>query len=105
MCVCTQACLTLYGCMDCSPPGSPVCGILQARILVWLAVSYSRDLSDPGIKPSSLVSPPLAGDSLPLCHLEPAIRECLVTGLLVPGKQDCLFREIWEVPVPSLSPS
>ena len=63
------------------------------------------DLSDPGIKPSSLVSPPLAGDSLLLCHLEPAIRECLVRGLLVPGKQDCLFREIWEVPVPSLSPS
>ena len=27
--------------MDRSPPGSPVCGIFQARILEWVAVSYS----------------------------------------------------------------
>ena len=28
--------------MDCSPPGSPVPGIAQARILEWVAISYSR---------------------------------------------------------------
>ena len=33
--------------MDCSPPGSSVCGILQARILEWVAISYSRGFSWP----------------------------------------------------------
>ena len=37
-----QLCLTLCGPMDCSPPGSPVCGILQARILEWVAITFSR---------------------------------------------------------------
>ena len=30
-------------------------GILQARILEWLAIPFSRDLSDPGIEPGSLI--------------------------------------------------
>ena len=34
----TQLCLTLFDPMDCSPPGSSVHGILQARILEWVAV-------------------------------------------------------------------
>ena len=33
----TQSCLTLWDPMDCSPPGSSVHGILQARILEWVA--------------------------------------------------------------------
>ena len=44
--------------MDCSPPGSSVHGILQPRILEWVAIPYSGDLPDPGIKPTS---PALAG--------------------------------------------
>ena len=40
--------------VDCSPPGSSVCGILQARILEWVAISFSRDLPNPQIKPTSL---------------------------------------------------
>ena len=39
--------------VDCSPPGSSVHGILQARIVEWMAISSSRR-SDPGIKPASL---------------------------------------------------
>ena len=39
--------------MDCSQPGSSVRGILQARILEWVAISFSGDLPDPGIKPRS----------------------------------------------------
>ena len=39
----------LFHPMDCSPPGSSVPGILQARILEWIAISYSRD-PNPGIK-------------------------------------------------------
>ena len=37
----------LCGPMDCSPPGSSVHGISQARILVWVATSYSRGSSQP----------------------------------------------------------
>jgi len=40
--------------MDCSPPGSSVLGIFQTRILEWIAISFSRDLLDPGIEPRSL---------------------------------------------------
>ena len=43
-----QSCLTLCDPMDCSPPGSSVHGILQARILEWVAISFSRGSSLPG---------------------------------------------------------
>ena len=36
-----QFCLTLYNPMDCSSPGSSIQGILQQRILEWVAISYS----------------------------------------------------------------
>ena len=71
MWVCTrslQFCLTLYNPMDCSPPGSSVHGILQARILEWVAMPSSRDLPDPGIKLMSPASPALWADCLPLSH-------------------------------------
>ena len=38
----TQSCLTLCDPVNCSPPGSPVCEISQARILEWVAISFSR---------------------------------------------------------------
>ena len=37
----TQSCLTLYDPIDCSPQGSPVPGILQARTLEWVAIPFS----------------------------------------------------------------
>ena len=37
-----QSCPTLCDRMDCSPPGSPVRGILQARTLEWVAISFSN---------------------------------------------------------------
>ena len=37
-----QACPTLYDPRDCSPPGSPIPGILQARTLEWVAISFSN---------------------------------------------------------------
>ena len=40
----TQSCLTLCDPMDCSLPGSSVHAIFQARILEWLAISFSRGL-------------------------------------------------------------
>ena len=57
-----QSCPTLCDPMDYSPwTGSSVHGILQARTLEQVAMPFSRDLPDPGIKPMSLVSPALAG--------------------------------------------
>ena len=50
LCVCAkslQSCLNLCDPMDCSPPGSSVHGILQARILEWVAISSSRGSSWP----------------------------------------------------------
>ena len=43
----TQSCPTLCNSTDCSPPGSSVHGILQARILEWIAISFSRGSSQP----------------------------------------------------------
>ena len=43
----TQLCPTLCDPMDCSPPGSSVHGILQARTLEWVAISSSRGSSQP----------------------------------------------------------
>ena len=57
----TRSCLTLCKPMDCSPTGSSVRGILQARIAEWVAMRISRDLPDPGMKPRS---PTLQTDSL-----------------------------------------
>ena len=48
-----QLCLTLCSPMDCGMPSSSVRGILQARILEWIAMPSSRGSSDPGIKLSS----------------------------------------------------
>ena len=62
---------------DSSPPGSSVHGVLQARILEWVAVSFSRGLPNPGIK---LKSPAPAGGFFateppgkPLTGLEPLL--------------------------------
>ena len=37
--------------MECSPPGSSIHGIFRARVLEWVAISFSRDLPKPGIEP------------------------------------------------------
>ena len=42
-----QLCLTLCDPIDCSPPWSSVHGIFQARILEWVAISFSRGTSRP----------------------------------------------------------
>ena len=55
------SCLTLCNTVDCSPPGSSVHGISQARVLEWVAISCSRGSSRPRDRTSSLASPALAG--------------------------------------------
>ena len=70
-CVCALSLsLTVSDAVDWSPPGSPVHGILQARMLEWAAISSSRGPSQPG-DPNcgSCVFLHWQADSSPLCHL------------------------------------
>ena len=63
VCVCAkflQLCPTLFDPMDCSPPGSSVHGILQARILKLLCPPPGN-LPNRGLEPVSLMSPAMAG--------------------------------------------
>ena len=53
--------LSLCNPMDCSPPASSFHGIFQVRILLWVAILFSRDFDNPGIKSES---PALQTDSL-----------------------------------------
>ena len=73
LCVCACvlsrfSCVQLCDPMDCCPPDSSLHGILQARILEWVAMPSSRGSSDPGIKSASPAAPALRVDSLPLSH-------------------------------------
>ena len=73
MCMCTKwlhLCLTQCDAMDCSLSGSSVHGILQARILVWIAIPFSKGSSPPRDEPASPASPALQADSL-LSELPP----------------------------------
>ena len=86
-----QLCPTL-----CNLMGYAVHGILQARILEWVAVCFSRDLSNPGIEPRS---PALQADSLPA---EPPGKPkntgvgslCLLQWIFPPRNQ-CLLHCRW----------
>ena len=57
-----QLCPTLCDPMDCSLSGSSIHGIFKARILEWVAISFSRGSSRPRIEPGS---PALQADALP----------------------------------------
>ena len=57
-----QSCPTLWVPMDCNLPGSFFHVILQAKILEWVAILFSRDLPNPRIKPRP---PTMQADSLP----------------------------------------
>ena len=63
VCFCyVLACPTLWvDPMDCSPPGTSVHGVSQARVLEWAAISFSRDLLHPGIELKPPASPALVG--------------------------------------------
>ena len=56
----TQSCSTFCDPLGCSPPGSSFHGILQAKILEWVAIPFSRGSSQPGM---GLGSPALQTDS------------------------------------------
>ena len=65
-CSAIQSCPTLCDPMDCSPPGSSVHGVLQARIGEKVAIPPPGDLPNPGIEPSFLCFLHWQAGSLPL---------------------------------------
>ena len=94
LCVYVQSCLTLRGPMDCSPLGSPIHGILWARILERVTVSFFRGLPNTGIKIWPPESPALADDSLPLMLPVGSNYEKswnVVSAYYVHGAELCLF--------------
>ena len=63
-CVCAKSlhlCLAVCDPMDCSPPGSSVHGILQARILEWVTMPFSRGSSQPKDRTHVFCSSCIAG--------------------------------------------
>ena len=65
-----QLCLILCNLMDCSPSGSSAHGILQARLLEWVAMPSSREIFlTQGSNPSLSYLLHWQKDSLPVCHL------------------------------------
>ena len=65
-----QPCPTFCNPMNCSPPGSSVREISQARILEWAVMPSSRGSSQPRDRTASPVAPALQADSSPLSHQE-----------------------------------
>ena len=77
----TQLCLTLCESMNCSLPGSSVRGVLQARILAWVAKPFSRGSSWPRDEHGS---PWLQADSLPFeLPRKPWVHDKLVNSLFL----------------------
>ena len=80
-----QSCPTLCDPVDCCLLGFSVHGILQARILEWVAMPFSRECSRPGDRTAFSHSPALQVDSLPLGHqgwrrqCQPTLVLCLET--------------------------
>ena len=74
-----QLCPTLYDPVDCSPPGSSIHGILQARILEWVAISFSKNTQKNCTKKDLL--DPDNHDAV-ITHPEPDILECKVKWAL-----------------------
>ena len=71
----TQSCPTLCNPMDCSPPGSSVHGIFQARLLEWVAISFSRGSPQP--RNRTQISW-IAGRFLTLWATGEATNDCLI---------------------------
>ena len=85
--------------MDSSLPGSSTHGILQPRTLEWVAISFSRGSSNPGIKPTSLTSPALWGrffttstiwESHTHTHTHTHVCVCVCAGPCVPQPEQML---------------
>ena len=91
VCVCVRAqlCSTLCNHIDCSPPGSSVHGISQARILEWVDIPSSRGSSPPR---DQLSSPALQVDSLPVEPLgKPEYRLVILQTVFAKDQREEIF--------------
>ena len=86
---------TLCSPVECSPPGVSVCGIFQARILEWVAISYPQTFPIQEWNPCLLH---WKADSLPPCHLESPYSRCGKYTKMVPsflwssgGERQCVY--------------
>ena len=71
------SCVRLFHSMDYNPVGSSVYGIIQARILEWVAISYSRGSSWPSVQIHIfLYLLHWQAGSLPLCHIHNVLSHC-----------------------------
>ena len=95
--VCAQQYPTLCNPVDCSPPGSSVHGVSQARILEWVTLPTPGDLPDTGIEPQLLHPLHWQVDCLPLHH--PGSPVQIVTHCSL-----CDHRQVSEPLVPSYFP-
>ena len=82
-----------------SPPGSSVHGILQARILEWVVISFSRGFPNPGVEPISSASPELAGRFF---ITEPPEKPLLNKSASLVAQRLKRLPAIWETQVRSL---
>ena len=87
----TQSCPTLCHPVDCSPPGSPIHGILQARILEWVAISFSRGSSRP--RDRTQVSC-IAGRHFNLNHQ--GSKPCTIHSTEYYRGENCIDRKLWK---------
>ena len=91
-----QSCPTLSDPMNCSPPGSSLHGIFQARVLEWGAIAFSEEYwsgllfpspgalpTHPGIKPAVRVPPALARGSFTTSTTWEALEDDIGTLLLL----------------------
>ena len=106
VCVCSvmQSCLTVCDPMVCGPPDSSVYGIFQARILEWVAISYSRGSSPPRDQ-THVSCPSCFGSCCLVTQLSQLFCESLDWGL--PGKNaevDCHFFSPGDLPDPGIKP-
>ena len=99
-----QSCLTLCDPMDCSLPGSSIHGSSQARILEWIAISFSGIFQTQGLNSDLLHLQVLAGSFF---TTEPPEKPMVSRSI-----QKCLFNQTiydfispaFQVPFPSLMP-
>ena len=93
----TQQCSTLCDPTDCSPPGSSDLGILQARILEWVPIPFSRGSSQPR---GQTGSPAWQADSLPsepLGKPQQSITRCIPISKMLKQEKNVILiiTEIW----------
>ena len=98
----TKSCPALCDVRYCSPPGSSVHGILQARALGWVVIPPPGDLPNPGLEPTSLGAPALAGGLFTIespkgsQRKKSTVNQFSFSANLIIGLKECFgFHSLW----------